>query len=296
MNPYRSMLFVPGNRPSWVDKAIASGTDAVILDLEDSVPPAEKDDARAAMRAAVQRLAAGAATPGVWVRPNAWESRLAGADLEAVVIGGLDGVLLPKVYGPEDVLRFDALLEHFEIRAGLEAGSVEIIVSLETAESMAVCEQIARASPRIASLFGATARDADIGRALGITWTAEGLETLYLRSRILLACRSGGLQHPICGLWQDLRDLEGLERFATANRGLGYRGQVAIHPSHIAVINRVFTPSSEELAFYRRMVAAFEAAQAAGRAAVDYEGQHIDIAHAKTAREILARAEALRPA
>jgi citrate lyase subunit beta/citryl-CoA lyase len=293
MNPYRSMLFVPGNKPSWVDKAIASGADAVILDLEDSVPPAEKDDARATVRASVQRLAAGAATPGVWVRPNAWESRLAGADLEAVVVGGLDGVLLPKVYGPEDVLRFDALLEHFEIRAGLEAGSVEIIVSLETAESMAECERIARASPRIASLFGATARDADIGRALGITWTADGLETLYLRSRILLACRASGLQHPICGLWQDLPDLEGLERFATGNRALGYRGQVAIHPSHVAVINRVFTPSSEELAFYRGMVAAFEEAQAAGHAAVDYEGQHIDIAHAKTAREILARADAL---
>ena len=216
MNPYRSMLFVPGNKPSWVDKAIASGADAVILDLEDSVPPAEKDDARATVRASVQRLAAGAAAPGVWVRPNAWESRLAGADLEAVVVGGLDGVLLPKIYGPQDVLRFDALLEHFEIRAGLEAGSVEIIVSLETAESMAECERIARASPRIASLFGATARDADIGRALGITWTADGLETLYVRSRILLACRASGLQHPICGLWQDLLDLEGLERFRQA--------------------------------------------------------------------------------
>jgi citrate lyase subunit beta/citryl-CoA lyase len=293
MKPYRSMLFVPGNKPSWVDKAIASGADALILDLEDSVPPAEKDDARAAVRASVQRLAAGTATPGVWVRPNAWESRLAGADLEAVVGAGLDGVLVPKVYGPEDVMRFDALLEHFEIRAGLEAGSVEIIVSLETAESMAECERIARASPRIASLFGATARDADIGRALGITWTADGLETLYIRSRILLACRASGLQHPICGLWQDVADLEGLERFATGNRGLGYRGQVAIHPSHVPVINRVFTPSPEELAFYRGMVAAFEAAQAAGHAAVNYEGQHIDIAHAKTAREMLARAEAL---
>jgi citrate lyase subunit beta/citryl-CoA lyase len=287
------MLFVPGTKPSWVDKAIASGTDAVILDLEDSVPLGEKDAARAAVRASVQGLATADGTIGTWVRPNAWESRLAGADLEAVVVAGLDGIFLPKVYGPADILRFDALLEHFEIRAGIEVGSVEIIVSLETAESMGACEEIAHASPRVASLFGATARDADIGRALGFTWTAEGLETLYLRSRILLACRAAGLQHPVCGLWQDLPDLDGLERFATSNRGLGYRGQVAIHPSHVEVINRVFTPTAEELAFYRGMVAALEAAQAAGDAAVDYEGQHIDIAHVKTARDILARADAL---
>ena len=252
-----------------------------------------RKQARAAVRASIERLGAAATTAGVWVRPNAWESQLAGVDLEAVVVEGLDGIFLPKVYGPADVLRFDTLLEHFEIRAGLDVGGIEIIVSLETAQSMAACEEIAHASPRVASLFGATARDADIGRALGFTWTAEGLETLYVRSRILLACRAAGLHHPICGLWQDLADLDGLERFAEANRGLGYRGQVAIHPSHVAIINRVFTPSSEELAFYRGMVEALETAQAAGRAAVDYEGQHIDIAHVKTAREILARAEML---
>lgn len=293
MKPYRSMLFVPGHKPTWVDKAVASGTDAVILDLEDSVPEHEKADARATVGRSIEALAAVNDRTGIWVRPNGWESGLAGLDLEQIVRPGLNGLLLPMVYTAADVARFDTLLTHFEIKNGLPVGGIELFPALETARSMATCEEIAVASPRVVSLFGATARDADVARSLGYEYTLEGLETLYIRSRIVLACRSAGLDHPIGGLWQDIHDIEGLRTFAESNRKLGYRGFVAIHPSHIKHINELFTPAPARIAFYRGLIAAFETAEAAGHGAVTYEGQHVDYAHVKTARETVAFADSL---
>lgn len=290
MRPHRSLLFVPAHREGWAAKAVAAGADALILDLEDAVPDGEKQRARELLPETVRWLCDESPDVGVLVRPNSWESGLFGPDLDAAVLPGVEALLLPKVYTAADVLRFDAVVTYCELRAGLPVGSVEFVVTLETAESLVNCEELARA-PRVASLLGATARDADVARAVGYRWTAEGLETLYLRSRVVLACRAAGLTHPVSGLWQDLRDLEGLVRFAEGNRGLGYRGQVLIHPSHVGPVNEVYTPTADEVAFYRGMVAAFEASP---DAAVDYEGQHVDLAHYKTALEVVALAERSR--
>lgn len=288
MKPYRSMLFVPGHRRGWAEKAASSGADALILDLEDSVPAGQKNEARASVLDAVANLAA-AESPGpdLWVRPNGLESHEAGRDLEVVVCQGLTGVFLPKVYRRDDVISYAALLTHFEVSQGLPVGSVQVMVSLETAESMVNCSDLARASERVAALVGTAVRDADAARAVGYTFTPEGLETLYIRSRVVLESRAAGLEHPICGLWQDIGDLDGLRRFAEQNRGLGYRGQLVIHPSHVPVVNEVFGISASEISFYRGMISAFDAAVAEGRAAVEYAGQHIDYAHVKTAREKL---------
>jgi citrate lyase subunit beta/citryl-CoA lyase len=285
---YRSMLFVPGHKGSWAGKAAASGADALVLDLEDSVPTTEKDVARQTVARSISELSRSHPGLGLWVRLNSWDSGGAGFDLDAVVVEGLDGLLLPKLYGPTDVLRFETLLTHFEARNGVAPGRVKLIASLETAQGMASCEAIAGSSPRMVSLVGATARDADTQRALGYRYSAEGLETLYLRSRVVLACRAAGLTHPLCGLWQDIADLDGLARFAAGNRDLGYRGQLIIHPSHAGPVNQAFSPSPQELAFYQGMIKAFEAAEADGHGAVDYEGQHIDLAHVTTAREVVA--------
>lgn len=288
---YRSMLFVPGHKPSWVPKGIDSGADALILDLEDAVPDADKADAR-------ETVARSVADHGdrvdLWVRPNSWETGLAGFDLEAVVVPGLAGLLLPKIHTATDVLRYDTLLTHFERRAQLPVGSVSLIPSFETATSMVECREIAGASPRVASLFGVTSRDGDVQHALGYQWSPEGLETLYLRSRLLMAARAAGLEHPLVGLWQDVADPAGLVPFAEQNRALGYRGQVVIHPSHVAPVNEVFTPADEVVAYYRGMVTEFEAALQRGDAAVIYEGQHIDYAHVRTARAVLALSDRLR--
>ncbi|TSD94116.1 CoA ester lyase [Skermania sp. ID1734] len=293
MKPYRSMLFVPGHKPSWADKALASGTDAVILDLEDSVPIADKAQGRKAVAETLDRLGSRDIRADLWVRPNSSVSGLLGGDLEAVVRRGLAGLFLPKVFTAEEIVRIDAVVSHLEERKGLEPNTVGLIVSFETAVSMAHCEEIAAASPRVASLLGATGPNADVGRELGFEFTPAGLETLYLRSRIILAARAAGLHHPVAGVWQDIKDLDGCRRFAEDNRGLGYRGLVCIHPLHVAIANEVFTPAPEKVAFYRRMIDAFREAEAAGSAAVDFEGQHIDIAHVKTAEGVIALAEAV---
>lgn len=293
MKPLRSLLFVPGHRRSWVPKAVASGTDGIILDLEDSVPNDMKHDGRNEVARSITALHDASSSVAVYVRLNALDTSLAGDDIEAVAVPGLDGFVLPKTYGPDDIVRFDALVTHFEARAGLDTGSLEFICSLETAEAYARCEQIAIASPRVATLFAGTARDADVSRSIGFQFTAAGNETLYLRSRALLACRANGLDFPIVGLWQDLQDPEGARRFAQQNREIGFRGQVVIHPSHVALVNEIYSPSDFEIDFYRGMIAAFETAEADGRAAVSYEGMHVDYAHVKTARAALAYRELL---
>jgi citrate lyase subunit beta / citryl-CoA lyase len=281
------MLFVPGHKASWADKGVASGADALILDLEDSVPEGEKAETRATVRATIERLAREDVPTDVWVRPNSYSSGLFSADVEAVTVPGLAGLFLPKVFSAEDIIRIDAVLSHIEQREGIEDRSVRLIVSFESALSMENCSEIAKASPRVSSLVGGTGPNADVSRVLGFEFTPEGLESLYLRSRILLAARAADLNHPITGLWQDIHDIEGLRRFAEDGRRLGYRGMVCIHPSHVGPLNEIFTPSKETVDFYRRMIEAFHAAEAQGSAAVDFEGQHIDIAHVKTAQEVL---------
>ncbi|GAB3681463.1 HpcH/HpaI aldolase/citrate lyase family protein [Saccharopolyspora tripterygii] len=293
MKPYRSMLFVPGHKPTWAEKAVSAGADAVILDLEDSVPPTHKEEARKTVQETIERLDEAGVGSDVWVRPNSFDSGLFGADVENVVVPGLAGLFLPKVFTSEEIVRIDAVVSHIEERDGLEPGSIGLIVSFETAVSMAHCEEIAAASPRVSSLLGATGPNADVGRELGFEFTPEGLETLYLRSRIILAARAAGIHHPVTGVWQDIKDLDGCRRFIEDGRRLGYRGMVCIHPSHVAIANEVFTPSPETVDFYRRMIAAYRDAEKQGSSAVDFEGQHIDIAHVKTAEGIIELAESL---
>ncbi|KWF32824.1 citryl-CoA lyase [Burkholderia diffusa] len=293
MRLMRSVLFVPGHRESWPAKAVASGADGVILDLEDSVPLAMKEEARHIVAASIRELARGLRKIGIYVRLNALESGLSGDDIEKVAIPGLDGFVLPKTYGERDIIEFDALVTHYERRNGVEPGTIEFILSMETAQAYAACERMIAASPRVATLFAGTAKDADVSRSIGFQFTPEGLETLYLRSRALLAVRAAGLQFPIVGLWQDLNDPEGMRRFTEQNRQLGFRGQVLIHPSHVAVANEVYAPSADDVAFYAGMIEAFEKAEAEGIAAISYEGHHIDYAHVKTAREVLALHHAL---
>lgn len=293
MRPMRSILFVPGHKEGWPAKAVAASADGVILDLEDAVPTGMKAEAREIVAESIRRLAAGSRKVGVYVRLNALETGMTGDDLEKIVIPGLDGVLLPKNYGPRDFVAVDALITHFERRNGVKAGTVEIVCSLETAQAYNQCDEILAASPRVATLFAGTAKDADVSRSIGFQFTPAGLETLYLRSRALLATRAAGRQFSWVGLWQDLKDPEGARAFAIQNRQLGFTSMVMIHPSHIAVANEVFSPSEQDVIFYAGMIEAFEKAEAEGNAAVLYEGQHIDYAHVKTARQVLELHKAL---
>ena len=288
MRPYRSMLFLPGHKPSWVEKAIRSGADSIVLDLEDSVPADEKGAARQVVAESVAKAKAIAPHVGVLVRVNGLSTGLTGHDLEAVTVPGLDGVFAPKVEDADDALRFDTLVEWFERRNGVD--DVRLAIPMETARAVANVEAIASSTPRIAIVLGSTAEHADVAREIGFEWTPGGLETLAHRSRVLLACRVAGV-HAMTGLWERVADLDGLRAFCEQGRQLGYRGQIAIHPSHVSVINEEFGPSAEDVKFYRGLVAAYETAAAAGSGAVVYQGRHIDKAHVDKATEWLARAD-----
>jgi citrate lyase subunit beta/citryl-CoA lyase len=290
MVPYRSILFLPGHKPGWVDKALAAGADCVVLDLEDSVPAELKAGARQTVADSIRAIRARGSQVGVFVRVNPLDTRLTGADLEAVVVPGLTGVFAPKISTATDVLRYDALVDHFEERNGVSG--LEYIVPVEMIGAIQAAREIALASPRIGAMIGPTAEHADIARAVGYQWTPEGEETLYLRSRILLACREAGI-HPLTGLWERLDDLAGLKAFAQHGRQLGFRGMIAIHPSHVAVVNEAFTPTAADVEFHEGLVAAYEQGAAAGHGALRYRGVHIDKAHVDTAREWLAHARAL---
>jgi citrate lyase subunit beta/citryl-CoA lyase len=291
MHPYRSILFVPAHKPDWADKALASGADAIVLDLEDSVPPDRKAPTRAVVRETLAKLRAADPHVGLFVRPNALTTRLAGADLEAVVCPELTGLFTPKIRDATDVLRWETLIDWFEERNG--AAGLEVIVPVEMVEAITNCVEIAGASPRVGAMIGPTSRHADIARAVGFRWTSEGTESLYLRSRILLACRQFGL-HPLTALWEDLDDLVGLRAFAEQGRQLGFRGQIVIHPSHVDVVHEVFTPDAEEIAYHEALVAAVEDAVARGEGAVRFRGEHVDLAHAEQARDWLAHARRVR--
>lgn len=285
MKPVRSLLFVPGHKKDWIYKALNSDSDAVIIDLEDSVPEADKDLARTNTREVLEEQAVSGTT--ILVRPNALDTDHFGADVAAVVSDGLTGLLLPKLFSRDDVVRFDALVTAAELANGVARGHIELVPSLETAASINKVDEIL-AGPRVGGVMAAAAKDADVSREVGFSWTPEGLETLHLRSKVVLAARAANVRCIVLGLWQEVRNLDGLRTFAHSNNGLGYTGQVIIHPSHAPVVNEEYGLTEQQVAYYRGLIEAFEKASAEGHGAVSYQGDHIDLAHANHARGALA--------
>lgn len=289
MKPIRSMMFVPGNKASMIEKAAGAKADALILDLEDSVPPAER---RAARELIVSRLGWLAEKhQRVWVRINRSPYLYDFDDMLAVVGPHVEGIVLSKPGGPEDVDCISMMLNEVEHRKGMPIGATRLVPTLETARSMETAYEIAKRD-RVFALGGAAARSADTERALGYVWSAEGRETLYLKSRVVMAARAAG-KAPLGGLWQQVHDIDGLRKFLARDRELGMTGALLLHPSNVGPANEVFSPSAQEIAYYRGMIDTHAAAVAAGRASCIYDGEHIDIAHVETARAILAMAASL---
>src|SRR6266851_4016013 len=255
--PIRSALFVPGNREDRMLKAPRFGADALILDLEDAVALADKPRSRVTVRKALEEL--GKAGQTLFVRVNDFETGMTGEDLEAVVCPHLYAVMLPKVTGPDDIKAADTLISFFERKNGMQPGSVLINPSLETAQGMRQAYEVAIASPRIAHMGGLTGKDGDIARAIGFEWTPEGHEALYYIAKVLLDARAANVPYPIGGRgWWDIQDLEGLRAEAIRTRQFGYTGMVLIHPSHVQIVNEVFTPTKEKIAHWKELIAAVE--------------------------------------
>ena len=289
MQPIRSFLFVPGHREGWIAKAAGCGADAIILDLEDSVPPANKAAARVAVAAQIDALAQ--AGQRVYVRINRSPFLYSLDDLCAVVVPGLEGIMLPKPNGPEDMHMAAMMLSEAETRNGVPLGSAGLVPTLETARSLHFAHDIAL-HPRVTALACAAAKNGDVARSVGFQWTREGLESLSWKSAVVIASRAAG-KMPIAGLWQEVHDLEGLRESLSAHRRMGFVGELLLHPSNVAIANEVYSPSAADVDYYQGMIDAFDAAQSDGRAALIYDGEHVDIAHVTTAREIVAQAHAM---
>ncbi|MEV0781281.1 HpcH/HpaI aldolase/citrate lyase family protein [Streptomyces sp. NPDC050433] len=286
--PLRSLLFVPGTRTDWLPKARRAGADAVVFDLEDAVPEHGKASAREQVAGLIEQIGPDApGHPAILVRINPLDGWPAADELRAIVRPGLSGIVLPKVDGAHDVRHADRLLSWCEREHGLPQGRIALVPLLETARALRDAHACASAAPRVAYLGAITGAGGDVERAVGYRWSPEGTETHALRSRVLLDVRAAGTPHPVTGLWTRVGDLDGLRRFAAQNRALGYTGMMAIHPSHIAVINAVFSPTADELSRAARLIAAVEEGQRRGVGAVTFEGEMVDEAMAATARRML---------
>lgn len=284
MDFYRTLLFVPGIKQKWFEKIPSYEADGIILDLEDSVPIHLKREARKYVTEAIPLLSSKGVH--VFVRINKVIEEFDMDDLKAIVTQGLTGIVLPKPEGPEEIKKLSDLVEILEIEQSIPVGTIRFIPILETAKSMQFAYEIA-CCDRVIGITGLSAKNGDVARALGYQWTPEGLETLYLRSKVVMSARAAGVS-PIGGLWQDVHNLEGLKKNAVFNRQLGFEGELVLHPSNVSVINGVYTPSNEEIAYYSGMIEAFEIAEKNGETAIMYEGEHVDYAHVKTAKEVLA--------
>jgi len=280
----RSFLYVPANREKFLEKAIGLPSDAFIFDLEDSVPPAEKANARTGVREYAPKIASGR----VWVRVNGLETGLAANDLEAVVgVAGLAGFFLPKVETADEVRRWDAMIGELEGERGVAAGSLRLVISIESALGVLNAYAMATAAARVVSLTFGGAQDGDLNTDLGCAWSIDGPEMLHARSHALLAARAARFDTPLDGVFADVRDAEGFERDTALSRRLGYRGRKLIHPAQIEPCNRLYRPSAAELDYYARVIEAFDQAVAQGSAATTVDGRMIDLAMANAARRVL---------
>ncbi len=291
----RSCLYVPGTRLDWVARAVDSGADAIVLDLEDSVAASAKERARRDVAALLDGRAVAPSGPYLLVRVNPWESGLTDADLDAVIWGAVLGVLLPKVRSRVDVERLDARLSSLESARGLTVGSILIRPMLESALGLQNVFEIAGASNRVAYIGAGGAADSDFARAIGYRATDGGLETLYIRSRVLLAARAAAIPFPMTSAWFGVRDLDGLRRYANRERNIGYMGMFAIHPSHVAIANEIFGPSRQDLERWSAIVQAVQDASRRGTSVAVVGGAMVDSGHADYATMMLTLAARLRP-
>jgi citrate lyase subunit beta/citryl-CoA lyase len=281
----RSSLILPVNVPRFVEKAGLRGADAIVLDLEDSVPPAEKASARRLVRDALALAGLGGAE--VVVRVNN-DPALLWDDVDAAVHPGLDGLALPKAEAPEQIRELVSRIEELERARGIESGHIRLSLAVETPRGLLQAEAIAAASWRIATM-GIGVEDYCL--ELGVEPSPEGIELLYAVSRVVTICKAMTIQPTgLLGSIANFRDLAAFEAGAARARQLGCEGAGCIHPEQVAVLNHVFSPDPAKVEYARRVVQAFEEGLTRRTASVSLDGKMVDIPVYRRAQVILARA------
>jgi citrate lyase subunit beta/citryl-CoA lyase len=288
----RSLLFVPADDAKKLDKAMACGADALIVDLEDSIPAQGKAQAR--MRAAAFLGEAGKAAhrPRLLVRINGFATGLADADLDAVVPARPDAIMLPKAEGGPDVVRADAKLSAREAIAGLPDGSIRIVaIATETATALFLAGTYGGASARLEGLtWGAEDLSAELGAEANRDGDGRFLDPYRLARALCLAGAAAARVQAIDTVAVDFRNAAALRQESEEARRDGFTGKMAIHPAQVPIINEVFAPSAAAVAEARAVIAAFEANPDRGTVGID--GVMYDRPHLERARQLLARATA----
>ena len=284
----RSFLFAPGNVPRRVEKALTLDTDAVIVDLEDSVAAAEKAATRKSVADALSRPRRGRG----YVRVNAASTPYCYGDLVETLHKGVDGVVLPKVESAAELHAVDWLIANLERERGVEVGSIDLIPQIETAAGVQRIDRVFQARnlrpyPGAWRVKRAAFGAADYGNELGLAPTLEEEELADARARVVLASRAAGLESPLDSPWFHFKESEAFARALQRSRRGGFQGRLCVHPDQIAPVNAAYLPSEQEVARAERIVAAFKDAEARGQAAVQVDGQMVDYPVAFRARALL---------
>jgi citrate lyase subunit beta / citryl-CoA lyase len=275
----RSVMTIPVIVERFVEKAPASGADVLCLDLEDSVPPDEKLAARPLARKAIESYVGQGPSPDsaprfqIYTRVNGFWSGLIEGDLDAIIVPGLNGVVISKAETPDMIREIDAQLAGLERERGIEPGSIAIMPLIETAKGVVKAAEICEASPRLTgAMFGAE----DYATDMGVERTTEGSEILFARTQVAIACRAAAIE-AIDTPDPDYSDPDHLRREMRLAKSLGYRGKLCIHPLQVQIANEIFRPAAAEVAEARLIVEAFEReGLARGRAAIPLGGKMVD--------------------
>jgi citrate lyase subunit beta / citryl-CoA lyase len=284
---WRSLLYVPVNVEKFIEKAHTRGADVIQLDLEDAVPPAEKEKARTLVEKNAARVRKGGAD--VVVRINQPLS-LAVRDLEHSVLPDVDGIAITKTDSASHVRLLDQLVTELELKRGMKAGHTKFIVMIETTDAFTRIDEIPRASPRVVAM--------NIGGedfALDMEAQPDGDVLLHPKQRMIIAARAAGVM-PLgfIGTVADFSDWEKFRLMVRRARRFGFDGAGCIHPGQVGIVNEEYTPSEEEVAYARKVIKMDKEAQAAGRGSFQIDGKMIDIPVVVRAERLVRRYDAIK--
>ena len=279
-NLFRSLIFVPGNNPRFLEKAKSLSADIVCFDLEDSVPDKEKKKARTMIKNALKKKNQYSAS--VFARTNSPDSNKIEADLKEIVQKGIDGIVIPKVNSAKEIKKIEKIISSLEKKRKIRG--IRLIPSIESALGVINCYEIASSSKRIDALvFGIF----DLLNDVGIEYTkANPLGAKYSRYKIPIAAAAAGV-YAIDGIWQDINDTSGLKKDCKIGKSLGYVGKSVIHPDQIKTVHKIFHPNKTEIAWAKLVVKTYDRSTKKGKGATVVSGKMIDEVHYKRAKALL---------
>ena len=279
-NLFRSLIFVPGNNPRFLEKAKSLSADIVCFDLEDSVPDKEKKKARTLIKSALKKR--NQYSSSVFARTNSPDSNKIEADLKEIVQKGIDGIVIPKVNSAKEIKKIEKTISSLEKKRKIRG--IRLIPSIESALGIINCYEIASASKRIdAIVFGIF----DLLNDIGIEYTKGNPPgAKYSRYKVPVAATAAGV-YAIDGIWQDIKDTSGLKKDCEVGKSLGYVGKSVIYPDQIRTVHKIFHPNKTEISWAKKVCNVYKKSTKKGKGAVVVDGKMIDEVHYKRAKALL---------